>query len=327
MLEQIKKRQFLEKVFGSGRLDGRQLNYSIKCPIPSCSSFGKGKYKLTFRLDDDRGQCWVCGWRGNIGSLLKKHEPHSFQEYINNYASRDGNWKNSVFNLNDEEDAPVELPKDFKLLAQHLDENNPYIRRAVRYLYGRGLTEKDLWFYKFGISLEPEYYRRVIMPSFSDTGELNFFTARSLDDNPYIKYLNCVADKKEIIFNEINIKWDKPLVLVEGPFDLTKAGDNAACLLGSELSESSRLFQQIILHNTPVILALDSDMPVKQQKFAKKLQQRDAQVSLASLGGHHDPGSMTREEFKTVINKAQRWGWESYIFTKMENAFSCSLKL
>lgn len=327
MLELIEKRKFIEKVFGSGRLAGDQINFSIKCPIPSCSSYGKGKNKMTFRLDDDRGQCWVCGWRGNLSSLIRKCEPSALHEYINKHAAKDSNWKNSVHNLYDEEDVQVELPKDFTLLAQHLSDLNPFVRRAVKYLYGRGLTERDLWFYKFGISSEPEYQRRVIMPSFAEDGELNFFTARSLDENPYIKYLNCTADKKEIVFNEINIDWNKPLVVVEGPFDLTKAGENATCLLGSELSEESRLFQQIIFHNTPVILALDSDMPVKQQKFAKKLQERDAQVSLASLRGHHDPGSMTKEEFKQVINSAQRWGWESYIFTKLKNAVSCSMKI
>ena len=47
----------------------------------------------------------------------------------------------------------------------------------------------------------------------------------------------------------INIDWSKELALVEGAFDLVKSNENSTCLLGSKLSEKSRLFLQIIKNN------------------------------------------------------------------------------
>ena len=40
------------------------------------------------------------------------------------------------------------------------------------------------------------------------------------------KYLNANAKKKDLIFNELNIKWDEELTIVEGPLDLVKCNYN-----------------------------------------------------------------------------------------------------
>ena len=69
--------------------------------------------------------------------------------------------------------------------------------------------------------------------------------------------------KKQIIFNELNIKWDEELTIVEGPFDLTKSNFNTTCLLGSSLNESYELFKKIVKNKTPVLLGLDPDAMTK----------------------------------------------------------------
>jgi hypothetical protein len=63
------------------------------------------------------------------------------------------------------------LPKDFKLL--HLaNGSDPDVKAAWRYVYSRGLSDKDVWYFKLGVSDEPKWKRRVIMPSFDNTGNL-----------------------------------------------------------------------------------------------------------------------------------------------------------
>ena len=78
-----------------------------------------------------------------------------------------------------------------------------------------------------------------------------------------MKYLNPPVGR-DIIFNELNIDWDEPVILVEGVFDAIVAGYNAIPILGSTLREESKLFQAIVIHDTPIYLALDEDAKKKQ---------------------------------------------------------------
>ena len=90
--------------------------------------------------------------------------------------------------------------------------------------------------------------RYLILPSYDKNGELNFYVSRNIDADTAnsFKYKNANVSKNKIIFNEINIDWNIPLTLVEGPLDLLKTNDNATCLLGSALNEEMLLFQQIV---------------------------------------------------------------------------------
>ena len=85
----------------------------------------------------------------------------------------------------------------------------------------------------------------MILPSFDCNGNLNYYTARSIDTDIKMKYMNSKVSKTEIIFNEINLNWQKEITLVEGPFDMVKCDDNSTCLLGSHLPVNSLLFQKI----------------------------------------------------------------------------------
>ena len=44
-----------------------------------------------------------------------------------------------------------------------------------------------------------KYARRIIVPSFDTSGELNFFVARTIDKKNSYKYINAPVDKKSII--------------------------------------------------------------------------------------------------------------------------------
>ena len=126
---------------------------------------------------------------------------------------------------------PVVVPKDFRLLATSLGSKDPDIKDTIRYVRSRGLTNRDLWYFKFGTCATGRYRRRVIMPSFDEVGDINYFVARTIDqDDKKMKYINAKVSKKNVIFNEINIDWDRELTLVEGPFDLTKCDSNSTSL-------------------------------------------------------------------------------------------------
>lgn len=303
---------FLRKVFGSVAVPRGKGDPSISCP--KCKS-GEKK-KLAIRLEDDRTHCWVCGLGGRLISLLVQYKPSAVHEYITKFAGKNI----SLLDVDMGPPKEVVIPTGFRMLAPNIDLNDMEIRWSINYLKRRGLGNRDLWYFKFGISTDETMKRRVIMPSFNAEGKLNFYTGRAIDDNAFRKYMNCDAEKKSIIFNEINIDWTKELSLVEGPFDLTKCDDNATCLLGSSLSEDSRLFQQIYKHKTPIILALDKDMETKSwQRIARLLASYDISVKLLDLGKHKDVGEMSRAQFIEAKRNAVEWNRTSALLMKISN--------
>ena len=126
------------------------------------------------------------------------------------------------------------------------------------------------------------------MPSFDSDGVLNYYTARSIDNDGHKKYINSKVKRKDVIFNELNIRWNEPLTLVEGPFDLVKCNWNATAMLGSYLDESYLLFRTIVQNKTDVILAMDSDARTKFHKIAEKLKSYGINVKYLDLGKFND---------------------------------------
>lgn len=310
MAGQKEKINFLKRAFGSMEFSRDGVNICVKCPACKSSS----KKKLAIRLDDDRINCWVCGLKGTLIYALKKYKPYEFtQEYILKFAD-----KRTHVLVDQNKHLPVRIPDGFKLLAANLKSADSNTQLAYAYIKSRGLSEADMWKYRLGITNQGKLRGRIIMPSFDNTGTLNYYTARAYDDNLYRKYWNADADKKSIVFNEIYVDWTKELTLVEGPFDLIKCTGNATCLLGSSLTEDSLLFAKIYENKTPIVLALDYDMVEKSwQKIAKMLSKYDIDVRIIDLQGFKDVGEMSKEVFLEAYNLAKCWTSKDALKTKI----------
>lgn len=317
------KLTFIESVFGKGELASNGKNFSVRCPI--CAPKSLDKRKLAIRVSDDAHHCWTCGWRAySLAPLIRKYGTlDQLRHYKAIYAPQKSN---DEIELLEKKASP--LPTNFSLLTTDFS-GNPDVKAVWNYLISRNVTLRDAWHYKLGTSNDPRWRRRVIMPSFDSNGELNFFVARNIDKfDKRTKYDNPEDDKYEIVFNELNIDWDRRLVICEGPFDMMKCGDNATALLGSDLSTRSRLFSQILLHGTPVAIALDGDMwHTKTPKIARLLQSYDIDVILVDTRERGDPGSMSKSEFKNLLEIAQVPTWESMFFNKLEKISNNSLRI
>ena len=316
------KVKFYESLFGRGRLSGNGKNFDVRCPI--CAPSDPSKKKLAIRTTDDANHCWTCGWKSR--SLLPLLRKYGTQEQVNYYKQILG-INNELIVAEVEEIKKIELPRDFCLLTLG-DQRDPDVKAAWRYVFDRGLDEKDAWYFKFGFSNEPRWKRRVLMPSFDARGNLNYFVARAIDPNRKPKYDNPDVDKNPIVFNEININWTKRLILCEGPFDLVKCPENSTSMLGSDLDERHELFNKILLHNTPVALALDGDMwNTKMPKITKKLQEYDIDVVVVDVRQWGDPGNMTKEQFDSALTSARHQDWNDMFFNKLNKTMSSSFKL
>lgn len=316
------KVNFYESIFGRGRLSGNGKNFDVRCPI--CAPTDPSKKKLAIRTSDDANHCWTCGWKAR--SLLPLLRKYGSQDQLSTYKNLTGLGSVDIITVDIEEKKKIELPSDFCLLTL-ANRNDPDVKAAWRYLDGRGLSEKDAWYYKFGFSNDARWKRRVIMPSFDARGNLNYFAARAIDNNRRPKYDNPDVDKNPIVFNEINIDWSNRLVLCEGPFDLVKCPENSTALLGSDLDERHEIFNKILLHNTPVALALDGDMwHKKTPKIVKKLQEYDIDVVVVDVRPWGDPGNMTKEELEKAITVARSFEWNDVFANKLEKAMLSTFK-
>ena len=85
-----------------------------------------------------------------------------------------------------------------------------------------------------------EYRNRIIIPSFNDSGELNYFVSRTwVKDHP-LKYKNPKVSKNIIGF-EMFINWDLPIYLVEGVFDVWQSDEKYIPLFGKSIPTALKL--------------------------------------------------------------------------------------
>ena len=320
MVTQSEKINFIRKYFGSPSVDRTGENIAVSCP--SCKS-QSGKKKFSINLNTWQSHCWVCGLKGKtlLPILRKFCSLESAREFEKKFIG-----KSTYANQEDQEEVDtVKIPENFIFLVDNVKGSDPDVNACLRYLHSRGISERDLWYYKMGTVKRGKFRRSIIIPSFDESGDLNYFVTRKIDPDSRIKYVNAKADKKKIIFNDININWSQELTIVEGPFDLVKCNDNATCLLGSSLTEQMLLFRKIVSHKTPVLLALDSDMRKKSLKIAKLLASYDCEVRLLSLGDKSDVGEMTREEFEKARSMAKSWNRETSLRSRIAEISSGSL--
>jgi hypothetical protein len=325
MFSVSEKISFIESIFGKGSLSTNGKNFSVRCPI--CAPTDPNKKKLAIRVTDDAHHCWTCGWKSyTLAPLIKRFSTQSALALYRDKFKPERR-------VTDEEEKgppPITLPEDFFLIGDKQDSKDPDVRAAWNYLLSRGVSERDAWFYKIGISkLDQRWKRRVIFPSFDEEGLLNFFVARNVDTwDRRPKWDNPDANKFEIVFNGLNINWSKEVIICEGLFDALKCGENSIPLLGSDFSTNSLLFSQIIMNGTPVILSLDGDMwESKTPRLAKLLRQFDVQVSVVDTRGMPDPGSVSKRQFKEALDRAISPDWGSLFFDRLDFCTRTKLKI
>lgn len=296
------KLNILLKAIGDYKKQGGN-EYYFYCPY--CKHHKK---KLAINLEKNAFHCWVCDSRGkNIRRLLKDHANWHILSEWDRYTEQDSlNLEEQIFDSLDSgqvRENIFSLPKEYRFIdlkKRNKDEVDTY-----NYLIRRGVDSFDMAYWKIGHSSEKKFARRVFFPSFNSEGQINFYIARSIEDEDrFPRYLK--ADiKQDFIFNELFIDWNRPIYLVEGVFDAIKIGPNAIPILGSTLRKSSRLFKKIIAKDTEVYIGLDSDAKQKELQIIKDLIGHDIQVRKINTSGYEDIGEMPKKEVRRRINSAK----------------------
>ena len=204
----------------------KRLSNEILFFCPDCNHH---KLKLSVNIDKNAFKCWVCDYRGrNIRRLIRRCGNYTQLNKWDEITNRiDYNKFEDIFNEKEEKEPlqKLDMPEGFHSLCA---KNKSYAAmRSYKYLINRGLTDMDILRWKIGYCSKGEYKNRIVVPSFDDDGDINYFVARSYTGDSY-KYKNPKASKN-IVFNELFVDWDSDLVLVEGVFDAIKKPSGAPC--------------------------------------------------------------------------------------------------
>ena len=217
----------------------------------------------------------------------------------------------NLFGTTDDAPEPetVHLPEEFVSLTR---KKLPLASKPARkYLAERGINQSDIVRWKIGYCPSGDYSERIIVPSFNIRGDLNYFVGRSYSDH-WQKY-DQPAVSRDIVFNHLYVDWDDDIIIVEGVFDAIVAGKNAIPILGSTLKEYSRLFQEIVAHDSVVYIALDPDAERKALKLVKQLLDYDIELYKVDITPYGDVGDMFPAEFHKRKQQAQQMSQEKYL--------------
>ena len=160
----------------------------------------------------------------------------------------------------------------------------------------------DVLRWKIGYTTEGNFRNRIIVPSFNENGDLNYFIARTYM-NDYRRYMNPRVSRN-IIFNELYVDFEEEVTIVEGIFDAMKT-QNAVPILGSTIRETSKLFRKIVAHDTPVLLALDPDASLKTRYIKNLFLKYGIEVREMKYEDEtRDIGDMSKEEVTRMSQEA-----------------------
>ena len=278
-----------------------------------CPFCNHHKKKLQVNLDTQRWHCWVCDSKGrSISSLLRKL----------NVDLRDISVVKDVYGDEPEYDskeeyvAKLQLPKEFKQLYFKPKGINPSYNQALHYLNKRGITKADIVKYNIGYCDGGLYGGRVIIPSYDDNGDLNYFVARSFYEDDKMKYKNPPVSRDVIVFENM-INWNEPITLVEGVFDSFSVKRNVIPLLGKFLL--SKLKNKIMEKGVKdVTIMLDSDAVEDSTKHTEWFQKNGIKVRNI-IPTDKDAGEMGFKKVNELLKEAKETGWDDLVLSKLNN--------
>ena len=224
MKQELEKLYNILTVFLGEAKNGFDENtYQYQFPCPNCVErdgwMEVRKYNLEVNLQKQVFKCWKCcsideHMSGSIIKLIRMHgnekllqeyrdviyEIRNSELYKINFSSGDFNIDTSVI-----EREELKLPSSYKPFRKE-GKNN---WGALKYLQDRGIGWNIIERFKIGYTEREEENKkgsfRIIIPSYSALGELNYWVGRDYlpksDKFPSrVKYDNPKVEKKNIIF-------------------------------------------------------------------------------------------------------------------------------
>ncbi len=257
--------------------------------------------KLTVNIEKNVYSCFHCNLSGRSFLYLLKlagvSNVNQYRKIFNEEPKKNLEQINNIFSEEVVKEKKLVLPMGYENLFRNLERQ--FYKPATEYLLKRGLTKQDILKYDIYYSVNDQ---RILFPSYDRENNLNYYVARTIQPFESYKYKNASASKKEVIFNEHLVEWDKPLYIVEGIFDAILSRKNAVPILGSNVGSGSLLFKRLLENNTQVIIALDADAKKKMFKMINELVKYNIPVTYVDWKSEErDIAEMGSEKFEEIV--------------------------
>ena len=214
--------------------------YNFRCPICGDSQRNKNKARgYIYPVKNNTNfKCHNCGASLSLNNFLKKLDPSLHKQYTLEKFKEGHTGKNFVV---DEPKFVFEKPKFTRKLDLPKASENPY---AKKYLEERKLNPEKFYFtdkFKEWTNTKKQTfdstYRdepRIIIPMYDRDKNLIGFQGRSLTHNS-VKYITVMLnDDSPKLYGLETVDEEKPIYIVEGPFDSTFV-ENAVAMCGSDV--------------------------------------------------------------------------------------------
>jgi hypothetical protein len=325
MTNNIKLLDFLRNILGPYKsYTGEE--YYFSCPF--CTKHDSKK-KLAIKLDKDdlaRFQHWHC-WRddthkgSNLISLIRKMKlPQNKISQLKSILKAYGiaydidNIENGFQQSHEQVNKPEAcLPEGFHSFIEV--SNNPEYKNALSYIKQRGITGSDIIKNNIGYCDTGKYQGYIIVPSYDESANLNYFAARSYYISEGSMRHKNPPMSKNIVFNELHINWNFPIILCEGVFDALAIKRNAIPLLGKTINDALR--EKIVSKNVKEIyLCLDADALKNTIRYIEDFLRNDIDVYFVQLPGK-DPNKIGFENMYRLIKNAEKVDFSDLVKLKL----------
>jgi DNA primase len=269
--------QLLESILGKGKTTSGN-NIAFFSPFVS-------HYKPKLEIDinttsngENPWHCWISDKKGrSITSLFKqlnlskdKFDQLSRIIDVAKYRSNTSSVEKVIV---------LQLPDEYKPLW--ISKVSPDYRNAIHYLKNRGVTIFDILKYRIGYCESGQYSGKIIIPSYNEDGQLNYFVSRAYYKSDTQKHKNPNISK-DIIGFDMLINWAEPIVLCEGAFDAIAVKRNAIPLFGKIIQPT--LQKKIIEQRVKdIYICLDSDAIKNALTIAEKFMAEGLNVHLIEI--------------------------------------------
>ena len=267
------------------------------------------KPKLQVNIKNGKWHCWVSGQGGhNLFQLFKKVKATKKQYQELNELSDNFSFEYVPIK---QENKEVKLPDEYK--PMWVKSNSPIYKHALKYLKSRGVSQDDMIKYSIGYCEDGLYSNRIIIPSYDDEGQLNFFIGRDIFDSK-LKYRNSPTPK-DIIGFELFVNWEEPILLVEGALDAITSKVNSIPLFGKTIMNN--LKRKILEKKVKTLyVALDNDAVKDSMKIVEELMNEGIKVHMIKLT-EKDPNDIGYEKFTDIKNSTNETSFRELVKYKL----------
>ena len=215
--------------------------YNFRCPICGDSQKHKNKARGYFYQvkTNTNFKCHNCGASSSLNNFLKQIDPTLHKQYVmEKFKEGHAGGRNFVV-----EEPTFEFSKP--VFKKKLDlPKASEVPIAEKYLTKRGLDPTKFYFadkFKQWVNTQKKTFdyikqdeSRIIIPMYDESKTLIGFQGRSLGPNS-VKYITVMLNEEALkIYGLDTIKTEKPIYIVEGPFDSSLI-ENSVAMCGSDI--------------------------------------------------------------------------------------------